>query len=59
MQQIYIRIYLFPTNYTSVLIYIHYYFSDMFQLIKIAILWETVYTKVHLIMKHSVVNCAR
>jgi len=47
MQQIYIRIY----------VYIHYYSYEMFQLIKIAILWETVYTKVHLIMKHIAVNC--
>jgi hypothetical protein len=58
MQEVYIRINLFPTNYTSFGMHVHYYPSDMFQLIKIPILRESVYTKVHLMLQYIVIHCA-
>jgi hypothetical protein len=50
--------YLFLINYTSFGISAYYYFSDMFQPIKVAVLRKTVYTKGHLKLKHIFVECA-
>lgn len=58
MLQIYVRIHTFPNNFTpfGTLVYIHSF--DMFQLIIIAILRDSVNIIKHFMLKCVIINCA-